>query len=78
MYLVLTGGVSLFMLIESKYEIGQEVYLKTDTEQRKRIITGICIRPGSVQYDLTCGNSGSWHYEFEISQEVDNVIKTID
>lgn len=61
------------MMLQSKYDIGQEVYLKTDADQKKRMVTGILIRGNNVQYDLACGSSSSWHFEFEVSPEKDMV-----
>lgn len=60
-----------------KYQIGQVVYLKTDTEQLERIVTGICLRPnGCVIYYVTlCANEYS-HYDFELSDTEDIVKKT--
>ena len=62
-------------VIDNIFEIGQIVYLKTDTEQRERIVTGFCIRPTGQSYELIQGNVGSWHYDFEISTEK-NVLMT--
>lgn len=61
------------MLYESKYEIGQFVYLRTDKDQQERLVTGIIFRPNGVQYDLSPG--ASWYYELEISEEK-NVLAT--
>jgi hypothetical protein len=63
------------MIIDNKFEIGQSVYLKTDEDQRERIIRQLCFRgSGLVQYELMCGTVGSWHDEFEIMEEK-NVLK---
>jgi hypothetical protein len=59
------------MVIDNKYELTQTVYLKTDPDQRQRIITQINVRVNGLIYELTCGSSGSWHYEFEITAEKD-------
>ena len=55
--------------MEETYSIGDFVYLKTDPDQNKRLITGILIRDKQVvTYGLTCGsNEETWHYSFEIS-----------
>lgn len=64
------------MVIDNKYGFGQEVYLKTDTDQKLRIITGMLLRPnGLVSYELSCGIDSRWHYDFEISTEK-NVLMT--
>ena len=59
-----------------EYWFGQIVYLKTDGDQHKRIVTGINIRPHGVSYALCHGNTESWHYAFEITSEVDVLIRT--
>lgn len=59
-----------------KFEIGEIVYLKTDNEQLERFVTGVNIRVGSISYALTNGTNESWHYDFEISKEID-VLKKI-
>lgn len=44
------------MVISVKHKIGTVVYLLTDEDQKKRIVTGIMVRSGSlVQYELSCG-----------------------
>jgi hypothetical protein len=63
-------------MIESGFDIGQVVYLKTDKEQAERMITGIMIRPSGISYAISCGASESWHYEFEIVEEKNIVIST--
>lgn len=63
--------------VELEFEIGTEVYLKTDPDQRKRIVTGMLLRPTGHTYELTHSNSGvTWHYGFEISITCDVVHKT--
>lgn len=62
--------------IELDFEVGQVVYLTTDKDQSKRIVTGILMRPNGVTYELTCGTTTSWHYAFEASVNQDIVIKT--
>lgn len=64
------------MIIENKFQIGQIVFLKTDREQFERIITGICIRMNGMSYELSFGNSTSWHFDFEISIEKNILIAT--
>ena len=63
------------MLIENKFNIGDEVYLRTDVEQHCRLVTGLTIRATSISYDLSCGAFESTHYDFEITVEKD-VLKT--
>ena len=63
------------MLIDNKFEIGDIVYLETDTEQSERIVTGFYVRDNTLTYGLSCGICESWHYDFEITLEK-NVLKT--
>ena len=65
------------MVVDNKYNIGQTVYLKHDPEQLKRIVQSIQINPGNLSYCLGCGSVGSWHYEFEISEEV-NILERVE
>jgi len=59
------------MRIDNKFEIGQIVYLKTDTEQRERLVTAIIIRGYGALYSLSYETEESTHYDFEISSEKD-------
>lgn len=63
------------MTIQTKYNIGDTVYLKTDSDQYKRIITGIWITPTGYSYQISKGIETSQHYEMELSAEKD-VIST--
>jgi len=60
------------VVIDNRYELGEIVYLVTDPEQRKRLITGIkvCVDK-SILYELICGTFQSYHYEAELSTEID-------
>ncbi|MFP4527707.1 MAG: hypothetical protein ACLFQX_04090 [Candidatus Kapaibacterium sp.] len=62
--------------MEIKFMIGQTVFLRTDSEQRERIVTGVTILPGMIRYGLSCGTEETWHYEFEINENKD-VIKAM-
>lgn len=64
------------MFIENKYNLGDCVYLKTDTEQQMRMVTGINITPGNLLYELSVGDKTSRHYEFELSETEDIVMKS--
>lgn len=58
------------MIIDNIYEIGQVVYLKTDTEQIPRIVISIYVyKGGELLYKVASGTSTSEHYEFELSKE---------
>lgn len=63
------------MLIDTKFKIGDSVYLKTDDEQQKRLVTGYTIRPSGIMYLLSLGTMETAHYDIEISTEVDILIK---
>jgi hypothetical protein len=60
-----------------EYELGDYVYLKTDREQRVRIVTGISIRPHGITYALACETLETWHYIFEISKDKD-ILKSFE
>jgi hypothetical protein len=65
------------MTIKNKYELEEQVYLRTDPDQSVRLVTGIFVKPGNVLlYELSCGDETSDHYDFEISKEEDTVLKT--
>lgn len=64
------------MVIDNKFSLNQIVYLITDSEQKRRIVTRIMISPNSISYQLSCGAGCSDHYECEISEEVDVLAKT--
>lgn len=61
-----------------KYNIGDIVFLKTDTEQKVRMITGILIRLNSNLYYLTNCTEETLHYDFEISSEINEIFKLIN
>jgi hypothetical protein len=55
-----------------KFNLGQLVFLKTDKEQKERIIVEITIcLNNSISYCLSQGENKSWHYDFEISKDKD-------
>lgn len=57
------------MLIDNKYSIGQVVYLLTDEDNLKRIVTAINVRSGGyITYELSQGAYTSYHIESEISK----------
>ena len=63
------------MVIDNIVGIGDEVYLKTDSEQYCRIVTGLILSKTDIIYILSCGATTSEHYDFEITTEKD-VLKT--
>jgi hypothetical protein len=62
------------MVLDNKFEIEQTVYLKTDIEQKERIVTGFYVRNTSITYGLSCGTEETFHYDFEITVNV-NILK---
>lgn len=65
------------MKITTLYDIEDIVYLKTDGEQKERMITCIKITPGAHIYYLSCGEEETIHYEIEISLDKD-ILKTLN
>lgn len=64
-------------LIEISHDVGDIVYLKTDSEQRERMVTGITIRPIGITYKLSCGEyDETTHYEIELTNTKD-ILKTM-
>lgn len=58
------------MTINNKFNIGDIVYLRTDTDNLKRIVLSMQILPGgAISYHLACGEKDGWHHEFEMSDE---------
>lgn len=56
------------MTIDNKFNLGQEVFLRTDPEQMKRLVTEISIQPqGCIIYQLSIAELTSVHYELEIT-----------
>ena len=63
------------MTIRPKYQRGKTVYLKTDIEQKPRIVTGFVVRD-SVLYELSGGTELSAHYDFEIAPTKNVLLNT--
>ena len=64
------------MVINNEYEIGDFVFIRTDGDQAKRIITSLRIyKGGEVVYVVSCGPNQSEHYSFELSSEEDITVK---
>ena len=65
------------MTINNSFSLGEFVYLSTDPEQNKRIVTGILVGINqTVLYRLGCGKDESYHYEQEICHERDLILAT--
>jgi len=62
------------MLIDTKFNIGDTVYLQTDIDQKKRLVTGYYVRKTSISYLLSCGTDESTHYDFEITEDINVLI----
>jgi len=61
------------------FKLGEAVYLKTDTEQLRRIVTeaafsGSSMANSMIIYELSQGVYTSKHYEVEITRERDETI----
>ncbi|MDB5288524.1 MAG: hypothetical protein JWR05_3473 [Mucilaginibacter sp.] len=63
------------MIVNAAFEYGETVYLKTDPEQRARIITGHIIRKESIIYYVSCGVDETTHYEIELTKDEDTLTK---
>jgi hypothetical protein len=60
------------MVIKNAYDIEDVVYLKTDPDQRIRIVTGIKVmRGGLLTYELSHTTYTTWHWDFEFSTTKD-------
>ena len=55
------------MTINNKYNIGQTVYLITDTNQKPKIVIGFAGLIGKIKYIIGQSEDYSSHYDFEIS-----------
>jgi hypothetical protein len=63
---------------QSSYDLGEIVYLKTDQDQRPRIVIALTIRPGgiaSIYYELGCGPESSFHFDIEITNQVNETVR---
>lgn len=59
------------MIIQSEYNFGDIVYLKTDKNQDKYIVVAVQADPTGIVYELACGSNKSFHHSIEISREKD-------
>lgn len=56
------------MSFNSKYKLGEIVFLITDADQLSRIITSVSFTmDGGIMYCLACGTNETKHYEEEIA-----------
>jgi hypothetical protein len=55
---------------EVTFQIGDEVYIKSDDDQMRGFVTGILFRASGVCYFVRSGgNAETEHYDFELSKE---------
>lgn len=64
------------MVLDTKFDISQTVYLLTDIEQVPRMVYGYEITQGCILYMLCVGVTTSKHFDFEISESKD-VLKSV-
>ncbi len=65
------------MILNNEFEMGEIVYLKTDTTQQARQIVGINVSiDGGLLYKCVAGLDVDLHFEAELSREKDMVIVT--
>ena len=64
------------MVIDNKYEIGDLVYIKTDSDQKECLIVGIKINPGNLVYFVSTDQNEFGLYDFEITKEINILKKT--
>jgi len=57
------------MEIPNDFNIKDIVYLKTDIDQKPRLVTALLIDENSIIYRLVCETTISDHYGFELSKE---------
>lgn len=53
------------------YTHGDIVFLRTDPEQKPRMVTVIRLTPLQVVYELSCGADSSDHYDIEMTATAD-------
>ena len=64
--------------MKANYNIGDYVYLKTDIDQYKRLVTGYTVRTDGILYLLSLGSEETSHHELEISDEIDILLKSMN
>lgn len=63
------------ILKKIKFLVGEEVYLKTDPKQHKRIITAVHLKPGGYEYEVRYSvYEPTLHYDIELSEERDEAL----
>ena len=65
------------IIVRSKFDYGQLVYIKTDIQQDARQVIGVQgTADGGILIKLTIDGDVSWHYECEISEDKDIMMIT--
>lgn len=59
-----------------EYNLGDIVYLKTDTDKKARIITGILFDSNGINYRSVLGTENYWAFSNELTKEKNLVMKT--
>ncbi len=59
-----------------EYNLGDIVFLKTDSDQLARMVIGINVRPNGNMFGLANGVNESWHFAIEMSPTKD-ILKAI-
>ena len=63
------------IIVRSKFDYGQLVYIKTDIQQDARQVIGVQgTADGGILIKLTIDGDVSWHYECEISEDKDTLL----
>ena len=59
------------MTIQTEHDLGAILYLRTDSDQKERMLIQILHGFGGTTYRLVCGTEDSYHYPMEVSTERD-------
>ena len=63
--------------LDIEYALGEFVYLVTDPDQFKRLVTGYYVSmDGTVMYEVALASMGSKYYADELSRDKDVMITT--
>lgn len=67
------------MKINNEFNFGDIVYLKTDIDQKPRIVMAMEIYlEGEILYKVGCGTLHSYHYALELSRDRDILLTQIN
>lgn len=59
--------------LKPKYIHEEIVYLKTDPELLPRMVTAYKVSKFDITYELICGTSVSYHYDYEIAKSKEEI-----